>query len=439
MKKLPLLLLLLILVVLPFFGVFPSSAQNNSPIFENIYLRVAPSASDGVIDLYYKNKVGNWKRFNTLTPLIKVGDSFESAQESKISFTAQQLTDGLSSKPDLTRVKFQFAPFKNGAHVYLLMDMELGKPYVKFSVFKNTGSSDIKEFSLAMTGGLEEFVQKIQVGGTSYIAPNCGTYSPGCSDIRTISDKQEFTLSKPDNKIVTLVGETGVKQLMFLDQDYLAGDKLVTSVKTSGAAKTKSVATPSASRKEEAWFDQIYYLRSPFSGDVNSWYFGIDSESTKQEVVSSPKEKRNLSFRLKFAGVERNAGVKQVTALVTEKKTKVLEKKLNLVGTSSGVYVGTLENLPGKVPLQVYIKGSNRLTTKFDLPVGVETVDWSLAPLLGGDANNDDRVDSTDFGLLQKDYLKNTASSADFNYDNRVDSQDFAILQAGYLVKASKP
>jgi hypothetical protein len=432
-------ILLLLVILLPILLPVSSRAENTGAIYENIYLRVAPSNVDGVIDLYYKDKNGNWKKFNSITPLLKVGDSFESAQESKISFTAEQLTDGLSSRPDLTRVKIQFEQFQNGGHIYLLMDLEQGKPYAKFSAFKNVGSTDIKEISLAMTNGLEELVQNIKVNATTYQADKCNTYSPGCNDIRTITDKQEFTLVKPDNRIITLTGETGVKQLMFFDQDFQSNDKLVTQVNVKGASATNSIASPSAKRKEDPWFGTTYLVRSPFNGDTNSWYFGYDAESIKTTAKPVSKPKKNLSFRVKFAGIDKNVGGQRATITVKAVNTKVLEKKINLVGTSSGVYVGTLEDIPGDKALQIYIKGPKHLTSRFSLPVGVETVDWTLIPLKGGDTNGDDRVDSTDFGFLQRDYLQSITSVADFNFDTRVDSQDFAILQTGYQVRAPKP
>ena len=59
--------------------------------------------------------------------------------------------------------------------------------------------------------------------------------------------------------------------------------------------------------------------------------------------------------------------------------------------------------------------------------------------LRGGDANNDNSVDSTDFGLLIGAY--NSAlvfsgsgydASADFNCDGHVDATDFGILIGNY-------
>lgn len=432
-------LLLFLLLLLPLFLVSKAKASNSSPIYENIYLRVAPSNQDGVIDFYYKGKVGNWKKFNSLAVVAKNDRGLSNSQLDKVSFTSEQLTDGLQSRPDLTKAKFQFGTFNNGIQIYLIMEMDLGKPYVKLTAYKNASSADVNELSLSLVNGLEELVQKIQINGATYDALNCGTFSPGCSDPRTITDGSSFPLIKPDNRIIKLVGETGIKQLYFTDQDFSTTDKISLTVKTKGAKLTKSLATPSAQRKEEPWFDSLSLTRTPFNGDNNNWFVGIDTESLQTTQPPPIKEKRNLSFRVKFNGITNNAGNKQVAITVKQGTTTVLTKKVSVVGTSSGVYLGTLENLPGKVALDVYIKGPKQLTTKFTLPVGVETVDWSSEPLSGGDANNDDRVDSTDFALLQRDYLQSIVSAADFNYDVRVDSQDFAILQAGYLQPSSKP
>ena len=55
--------------------------------------------------------------------------------------------------------------------------------------------------------------------------------------------------------------------------------------------------------------------------------------------------------------------------------------------------------------------------------------------LLGGDANNDNSIDSSDFGILIGAFNSSSAVSgsgydptADFNSDGSVDSSDFGIL-----------
>jgi hypothetical protein len=439
MKKLLIFLLPIFIFLVPLVWATPISSVNTSVIFENLYLRVAPGTEDGVIDLYYKDKVGNWKKYNSLTVVLKAEGEELNAKDEKISFVAEQQIDGLSSRPDLVKVKFQYGTFKNGAQVYLMMEMEQSKPYVKFSVFPNAASNEITELGVISTNGLEDLVQKIKINGTTYEAGKCGSYSPGCTDIRTIADGQSFTLLKPDNKIITLEGESGLRQLIFFDQDFGSNDKVVTSVKTKGASGTNSSATSSAKRKEESWFQTTYLLRNPFDGDTNNFYFGVDLDSIKGSNAGKPKEKRNLNFRLKLAGVEKNIGARQVDVTVKSKKTTVFEDQIAIIGTSTGVYVGTMENLPGTTALEIFIHGPKHLTTRFVLPIGVETIDWTSQPLKGGDSNGDDRVDSTDFAMMQRDYLQNITSGADFNFDTRVDSTDFAILQAAYKVRAAKP
>lgn len=438
MKKLSF-FLLLILFLLPLFITSRAKASNTSPIYENVYLRVAPSSQDGVIDLYYKDKFGNWKKFNSLALIAKNDQGISNSQTDKVSFTSEQLTDGLQSRPDITRAKFQFGTFNNGIQIYLIMEMDLGKSYVKFSAFKNAGSADVSELSLSMVNGLVELVQKIQVNSVTYDSLVCGSFSPGCSDPRTITDGSSFPVIKPENRIIKLIGETGVRQLYFTDQDFSAADKIDLTVKTKGAGLTKSLATPSAQRREDPWFETLSLTRNPFNGDSNNWYVGVDTETTQSPSPTIVKEKRNLSFRIKFNGITKNVGNKQVAVTVKKSSEVVVTKKVNIAGTNSGVYLGTLENLPGKVALDVYIKGPKHLTGKFTLPIGVESIDWSSLPLKGGDANNDDRVDSTDFALLQRDYLRSIVSAADFNYDVRIDSQDFAVLQDGYLQSSAKP
>lgn len=438
MKNLPILLVLLILF-LPLFFVPTTRANNTAPIFENIYLRVVPSDQDGVIDMYYKNKFGNWAKYNSLTVTTKNDQGESDSQTDQVSYVTEQLTDGLSSRPDLTKAKFQFNPMKNGSHIYLIMEMEVGKPFVKFSAFKNTDSAEVKEVAIAYTNGLQEFTQKIQINGLTYDSLACASYTPGCNDVRTIKDGAEVTLIKPGNRIMTLISEVGSKQLMFYDQELGPGDKLTAIVKTSGASKTKSLATPSAQRREETWFQTVKLARSPFNGDTNNWYFGINTESVLGVQSTVLKEKRNISFKIKFFGVEKNIGDQSIGVVVKNGASVVLNKKVTVVGTSSGVYVGTIENLPGKNNLEVYLTGPKHLTSKFGLPVGQESMDWTSTPLRGGDANLDGVVDSIDFALMQRDYLQNIVSVADFNFDIRVDALDFAILKNSYQSSSAKP
>ena len=95
------------------------------------------------------------------------------------------------------------------------------------------------------------------------------------------------------------------------------------------------------------------------------------------------------------------------------------------------------DNFGFSVPSDVYssftVQGSKWL--KRQIPMQND----DISTLTGGDANGDNSVDSTDFGLLIGAYGSSSAVAnsgyivgADFNCDGLVDSTDFGILIGSY-------
>ena len=98
----------------------------------------------------------------------------------------------------------------------------------------------------------------------------------------------------------------------------------------------------------------------------------------------------------------------------------------------SGVF-----NLLGLSPKQytLYIKGDKYLAKNVSVDTTNGNVSGVTATLPAGDANNDNSVDSTDFGVLIGAFNTNASipgngydAAADFNCDDFVDSTDFGLL-----------
>ena len=93
--------------------------------------------------------------------------------------------------------------------------------------------------------------------------------------------------------------------------------------------------------------------------------------------------------------------------------------------------------LPGLCDIQV--KNGHTLSNirhAYPLANGVNVID--MGELKEGDANNDDRIDSSDFVLMRVSYLKSAGQpgfvdGADFNEDNTVNSSDFLLLRSNYF------
>jgi hypothetical protein len=98
----------------------------------------------------------------------------------------------------------------------------------------------------------------------------------------------------------------------------------------------------------------------------------------------------------------------------------------------------TLSGLPpGDYDIQV--KGAHTLSNirrNVTLGAGVNTLD--MGTLLEGDSDDNDRVDSSDFGILRRSYFMARGQpgyfeGADFDHDGVVNSADFALLRSNYF------
>lgn len=117
----------------------------------------------------------------------------------------------------------------------------------------------------------------------------------------------------------------------------------------------------------------------------------------------------------------------------------VITKTVSL--PASGVF--SLSGIPAN-KYTLWVKGNTYLAATTPLDVTNGAVSNVAVTLLPGDANNDNSVDSTDFGLLIGAY--NTMASVpnsgydptvDFNGDGSVDSTDFGILIGNYNMQGA--
>ena len=147
-------------------------------------------------------------------------------------------------------------------------------------------------------------------------------------------------------------------------------------------------------------------------------------------------------------------GVSDLTAVSPYAPLGVFAFQFRAPGTTTAVYTLTAQLTPvgGGSPYgtffltgipdgtyDVAIKGTKNLRVSLQNFAVTGNANLPDVLLLGGDANNDNSVDSTDFGLLIG--LFNTEGSiagsgyspeADFNDDGFVDSTDFGILIGNY-------
>ena len=104
--------------------------------------------------------------------------------------------------------------------------------------------------------------------------------------------------------------------------------------------------------------------------------------------------------------------------------------------SANGAFV--LSVLPQK-PFTLHIKPDHYLAANVSIDMTNGTALGVTAILLTGDANNDNSIDATDFGIFVSAYNSSAAvpgpgydSAADFNSDGNVDAADFGLLVGNY-------
>ena len=140
-----------------------------------------------------------------------------------------------------------------------------------------------------------------------------------------------------------------------------------------------------------------------------------------------------ITFEFRTPGTSPYNSVMPVPALFT--RTGLLTPDASQRGLGDYSVTGVL---PGTYDIGIKSRGGLRVVIK-NITVGAGAVTLPQVLLRSADANNDNSVDATDFGLFVGAY--NTFASvpgsgydpaADFNYDGSVDATDFGLLVGEY-------
>jgi len=146
----------------------------------------------------------------------------------------------------------------------------------------------------------------------------------------------------------------------------------------------------------------------------------------------------SLLFDLKFQGINQKKEDKEVS--VTLKQGGATAASFDSVSVASfenGLYSGLLTDLdPGTY--DILVKGPVHLQQKFaniELVEGLNEESWSETPLLAGDVQPDNKVNTFDFAILASHFGANMppgGSPADFDLDGDVDIFDFVLISENY-------
>lgn len=213
---------------------------------------------------------------------------------------------------------------------------------------------------------------------------------------------------------------------------------------------TEKVATPSGSsdswvtKVDDRWWKQaVFYLSDArfANGGPGSTDFSIECMGDGDEFISfvevskggSPGPSTSLAGSVALQRPNKPAPDPSWSVPLTV----TIGGTTQVVTTDSSGNFGVSGFEPGTYDITV--KNAHTLSNvrrSVTLLSGVNTL--SMGELKEGDANGDDRVNSSDFLLLRGAYFKSSGQSgfvdgADFNEDNVVNSSDFLLLRTNYF------
>lgn len=151
-------------------------------ILENNYIRIHPSpCMPGILDLSYKTSAGQWKLFNNVVPIAKVGGSWNNAELEQSAITATAVPTGITGRNQMI---YNFTAFGNGADIQLIVTLEdrkkisgrtrtLADRELKIEVIQEGVTPNA--FSLGNYYGLSDFVGTVKPEGGVLIPAGAAT------------------------------------------------------------------------------------------------------------------------------------------------------------------------------------------------------------------------------------------------------------------------
>ena len=193
---------------------------------------------------------------------------------------------------------------------------------------------------------------------------------------------------------------------------------------------------------------------SSAANDTDGWFSGgsptnsINGRSAAgipiQELLSFPAAGSRLTYNVSTAsiygfinlGLAPNAPPQPITFVYTSKTTHIARTVTIPIRTGTSFNINVAPDT-----YDVTLQGSKWLKKLHSNVVAITPTDYGFIneTLIGGDANGDNSVDATDFGIFVSAYNSDSSVpgsgydiQADFNCDGMVDATDFGILVSSY-------
>ncbi len=258
--------------------------------------------------------------------------------------------------------------------------------------------------------------------------------------VTSISFSQAAYTLEDDSSTVDLYGQLSIQPEMALKPSK--GEITWTSNNANIAINSNGVVSAAGSSSEA----QTATITAKYVNDKGTQITGTTIVSTKSKKISLILL---TTLAGRSSGGKTGSNIENIEVCVYNTANRLLYSGQ---GTTDENGKLTLEMDAGSVSngqkVKLWIKGERYLAAIQNATVQLNGSDWNVTmaeTIKGGDANGDNSVNLTDFGILGKSFLKKAGvtgydARADFNADNSVNLTDFGILGTSFLKKGeAKP
>jgi hypothetical protein len=170
----------------------------------------------------------------------------------------------------------------------------------------------------------------------------------------------------------------------------------------------------------------------------NASVTGGNTLRSADPLLSVQKTETALTLKINLPYLANTQDLLNSTVTIRNLQTNQdVAKTVTLVPGANNTYTATLQTVltPGNYALLV--KRHQFLAKKFTFTVGstAPNLDFSAIPLVGGDVNNDNVINTLDIGKVIEEYSPqtDTTATADITRDKRINALDLGIIIENYF------
>jgi hypothetical protein len=267
--------------------------------------------------------------------------------------------------------------------------------------------------------------------------------------------KNQGTANSPSGVIHGIAFEVDGTEVNWSDNNTtsLAPGESRTQIANGGKVGTATWLATAGTHQITAWVDDA--ARIPELNDSNNTLLAsmvvsaattptpVPTQTPSPTATAGPTATpiAQVNFNVKFQGITNQGSNKVVSVVVKNGSTVVASNSnVNVTSNSSGVYSGSLSNVPAGT-YDIVIKEQTHLSRKFagvNIAGGSNNVDLTSKPMLAGDFDNNNALNISDIGQILSQYtaLSTPVSGSnaiyDIDNDGSINVVDVSIVLSNY-------